>query len=68
MIILLICLGIAITGLVLSIVFEKDEKEITKCPECQSDIENKDFQMGDMGFGIRPIVFYKKCTKCGWTN
>ena len=66
--ILWILLILFIIALLYVIVFEKEEVETKYCPKCGSKVKNRFSKMGDIGFGIEPMVKYKECKKCGWTN
>ena len=66
--VLWICLGLAVIGLILSIIFQKEEVETKFCPKCGSSVENRFTKMGNIGLGITPMISYKRCKKCGWTN
>ena len=66
--ILFICLGVAVIGLILSIIFQKEEVETKYCPKCGSKVKKRFSKIGDIALGITPMVAYKKCNKCGWTN
>jgi len=66
--ILWILLIIFIIALLYVIVFKKEEVETKYCPKCGSKVKNRFSKIEDIGFGIEPMVKYKECKNCGWTN
>lgn len=67
----IVCI-IAIIGLALGRMAEDKEKgkavEGKYCPKCGNRVENIFRKMGDIGLGITPMISYKKCKKCDWSD